>query len=303
MITASARALLTQLIDYAGLFPPAGLGMAEAVAEHSRQRLGPEAWMLGRFVVPAARLDEFEEAMLSDRVPSAGAERKPGAPWSLSALVGPAFTTHADEIVAFNARHGDRARVDSVEFRAASRAELEAALDTIPGGLGIFVELPLDRSLDELLAVVRGRAANAKVRTGGIESSVIPPVPPLARFLEACASARVPFKATAGLHHPLRAEYPLTYEADSPRATLHGFLNVFAAAVFARGGMPAAELEALLRETRPEELRLDDAGLGWRDRSVSADELALARRDFALSFGSCSFGEPVAELKALGVIG
>jgi len=302
MTTASARALLSNLVDYAGLFPPAGLGMAEAVAEHARQRLGSESWMLGRFVVPAARLDEFEEAILSDRAPSAHAEMKPGAPWSLSALVGPAFTTHADEIVAFNARHGDRARVDSVEFRASSRAELDAALDTIPGALGIFVELPLDAGLDELLGVVRGRAANAKVRTGGIEVAVIPTAPRLARFLEACASGGVPFKATAGLHHPLRAEHPLTYEPKAPRSTMHGFLNVFAAAAFARDGMPAGELEAVLRETRGTEFRLDDAGLGWRDRSVSTDDLVLTRRDFAVSFGSCSFAEPVAELKSLGVI-
>jgi hypothetical protein len=302
MTTASARALLSNLVDYAGLFPPAGLGMAEAVAEHARQRVGPESWMLGRFVVPAARLDEFEEAILSGRAPSAGAEKRPGAPWTLSALVGPAFTTHADEIVAFNARHGDRARVDSVEFRASSRAELHAALDTVPGGLGIFVELPLDAGLDELLGAVRGRAVNAKVRTGGIEAAVIPQAPPLARFLEACASANVPFKATAGLHHPLRAEHPLTYAPDAPRGTMHGFLNLFAAAAFARDGMPAGELEAVLRETRPEEFHLDDSGLAWRDRSVATDDIALARRDFALSFGSCSFAEPVAELKALGVI-
>jgi hypothetical protein len=302
MTTAGARALLASIVDYAGLFPPAALSMEEAVAEHARQRVGPGSWMLGRFVVPAARLDEFEEAILSDRAPSAGAERRPGAPWSLSALVGPAFTTHADEIVAFNARHGERARVDSVEFRVWSRAELDAALDTIPGGLGVFVELPLNGGLDELLGVVKGRAVNAKVRTGGIEAELIPPASSLARFLEACASAGVPFKATAGLHHAVRGEHPLTYEPEAPRSTLHGFLNVFAAAAFARGGMPAGELEAVLRETRPAELRLDDAGLAWRDRSVTTDELALARRDFAVSFGSCSFAEPVAELAALGVI-
>ena len=302
MTTTSARALLSSIVDYAGLFPPAGLGMSEAVAEHARQRRGPESWMLGRFVVPAARLDEFEDAILSDRAPAAGAERRPGAPWALSALVGPAFTTHADEIVAFNARHGDRARVETVEFRASSRAELEAALDTIPGGLGIFVELPLDDGLDELLGVVRGRAANAKVRTGGIEVAVIPTASRLAHFLEACASAGVPFKATAGLHHAVRAEHPLTYEPDAPRSTMHGFLNVFTAAAFARDGMPAGELEAVLRETRAAEFRLDDAGLAWRDRSVATGDLMLGRRDFAVSFGSCSFAEPVAELKTLGVI-
>ena len=40
-----------------------------------------------------------------------------------------------------------------------------------------------------------------------------------------------------GLHHPIRAERALTYAPDSPRATMHGFLNVFAAAAFAWHGM------------------------------------------------------------------
>ena len=83
---------------------------------------------------------------------------------------------------------------------------------------------------------------------------------------------------------------------------MHGFLNVFCAAAFARDGMPAGELEAVLRETRATEFRLDDAGLAWRERSVATGDLELARRDFALSFGSCSFAEPVAELESLGVI-
>ena len=93
--------------------------------------------------------------------------------------------------------------------------ELDAALDTVPGGVAVVVELALNGGLDELLKVVKGRTVNAKVRTGGIETELIPPAPLLARFLEACASAGVPFKATAGLHHAVRGEHPLTYEAEA----------------------------------------------------------------------------------------
>ena len=38
------RALLTGSIDYAGLFPPAGLDMASAVENYARYRAGPDAW-------------------------------------------------------------------------------------------------------------------------------------------------------------------------------------------------------------------------------------------------------------------
>jgi hypothetical protein len=294
--SAGARALLEGLVDYAGLFPPAGLGMAEAAAEFTRQRQGPQEWMLGRFVIPAARLDELEEAA-GDVLGPGG-----GSPWSLSALVGPAFGAHADEVVSFNARHAGHARIDSVELRASSRVELDAALDTIPSGVAAFVELPLEEDFDDLLARVKWRGANAKVRTGGVEPEAIPGAQVLARFLEGCHLGGVPFKATAGLHHAVRAECPLTYEDDAPRSTLHGFLNVFGAAALAHGGMAAAGLEEVLREIDPGAFRLDDEGLAWRDHRVATAELRLVRRDFARSFGSCSFQEPVEDLKSLGLI-
>jgi hypothetical protein len=130
----------------------------------------------------------------------------------------------------------------------------------------------------------------------------IPDPGSLARFLEAFAAADVPFKATAGLHHPIRAEQPLTYEEDAPRAAMHGFLNVFAASAFARGGMKAPGLEEVLREADPEAFRLDEDALAWREKRVPTAELEALRNGFATSFGSCSFAEPVADLRSLGVI-
>src|SRR5215471_10308407 len=58
----SLRILLTHLIDYAGLFPPAALEMPEAQRNYAAYRAGEYSWMLGRFVVPAARLDEVDPA-------------------------------------------------------------------------------------------------------------------------------------------------------------------------------------------------------------------------------------------------
>jgi len=304
--TSGARALLSGLVDYAGLFPPAGLGMKEAVAEYARHRREPEAWMLGRFVVPAARLGELEEALESVWASAEGGGGKaPGtakAPWSLSALVGPAFRTHVDAVLAFNEQHTGRARIDSVEFWATTRAGLDAGLEVISDGLTTFVELPLDDALDELLPVVKSRGAMAKVRTGGVTADLIPETGSLARFVAACASAGVPFKATAGLHHPVRTEHALTYEEGAPRGTMHGFLNVFSAATFARAGMAESEIEAVLKETDAAAFRLDEEGLALGERRASSDELARARQRSAMSFGSCSFQEPVADLKSLGVI-
>jgi hypothetical protein len=292
----SARALLTGLVDYAGLFPPAALPMDAAVAEYARWRRSPEAFMLGRLVVPAARLVELGRA--ADAYwPEAGTAE----PWRLSALVGADAHGDAARVVAFNTNHAGRAIVDAVELKAASPAEADAALAALPPGLTAFVEVPLDEDLDGLLATLKRRGARAKIRTGGVVPEAIPEPAEVARFIAACAAAAVPWKATAGLHHPVRAEQALTYEPTSPRAVMHGFLNVFAAAAFARGGATLADLDAVLREQLAA-FRFDDEGLAWRRLRASTRELAATRHDFAGSFGSCSFAEPVADLRALGML-
>jgi hypothetical protein len=55
------RALLTRFFDHAPLFPPASLPPAEALAEDRRARASEHAWMLGRLVWPAGKLDELPQ--------------------------------------------------------------------------------------------------------------------------------------------------------------------------------------------------------------------------------------------------
>src|SRR5215813_2993183 len=60
------RALLNELIDYAGVFPPASLDMKTAVRNYSEYRAGDHAWMLGRFVLPVQKLEEFTQAFIEE---------------------------------------------------------------------------------------------------------------------------------------------------------------------------------------------------------------------------------------------
>jgi hypothetical protein len=83
---------------------------------------------------------------------------------------------------------------------------------------------------------------------------------------------------------------------------MHGFLNVFAAAVFAWHGMDAAGLEAVIAESEPAAFAFHDAGMSWRGLALSTSQIEEARRAFAHSFGSCSFEEPVAGLRELGLL-
>jgi hypothetical protein len=142
----------------------------------------------------------------------------------------------------------------------------------------------------------------AKIRTGGLTPEAIPPAGELAAFLVDAASRRLPFKATAGLHHAIRALRPLTYAPDSPRAVMHGFLNVFAAAAFAWHGAEPATVLGIIEETDARAFVFLDRELHWRGRTLSVEQIRAARTEFAHSFGSCSFEEPVADLRELGLI-
>lgn len=161
----------------------------------------------------------------------------------------------------------------------------------------VYCEVAL-ANLDQLDAI-KASGCFAKIRTGGVKPEAIPSPKDVAAFIEACAERRLPFKATAGLHHPIRAEYALTYEADAPRAVMHGFLNVLMAAAFAWQG--EKNIEAIIAETDASAFSFGDEAK-WRGLSLSADAVKDMRHNFMHSIGSCSFDEPVHELQALGLL-
>jgi hypothetical protein len=130
----------------------------------------------------------------------------------------------------------------------------------------VYTEMPVTANPAAL------RGTRAKIRTGG---ETYPTAEDLAGFLHRAAHARVPFKATAGLHHAL------------PAPPMHGFLNLFLAACHAWHGAGKADLLATLRATAP---AID----------LTGEQIREARAEFAISFGSCSFEEPVEELRQLG---
>jgi hypothetical protein len=144
--------------------------------------------------------------------------------------------------------------------------------------------------------------AYAKVRTGGLTPEAIPSSAELAAFLYAAAARRMPFKATAGLHHPVRSLRPLTYAGDSPRAPMHGFLNVFCAAALAYHGVAREDVAGLIEETDPAALEFGESGFAWKGHRLSTSQIHSARSEFAHSFGSCSFEEPIADLRELGLL-
>jgi hypothetical protein len=139
----------------------------------------------------------------------------------------------------------------------------------------------------EPLAVVDGpeerqngvvyREGETKLRCGGV---LVPSVEEVARFVRRCREHGLRFKATAGLHH--------AFPSDGE----HGFLNLLAACVFGDEEEMLASLD----------VALDAESFRANGRVADAEACARMRRDLFASIGSCSFAEPVGELKALGIL-
>jgi hypothetical protein len=287
----SLHTLLHGLIDYAGLFPPAALDLSTAAANYASYRTSDACWALGRFVIPAARLDELE-------VSAEACLPVVGAPWKLTALAGPDLPRDLANIAGFNQRQRGRAVADTIELKASTPAAISEALRAIDGRVDIFVELPIAEDPALLIDALALTDARAKVRTGGVTADAFPKPAHLLRFIRRCVDANVSFKATAGLHHPLRGAYRLSYQPDSGCATMFGFLNVFLTAALLQHGVGDGDALELLEESSPESFRFDDDMIAWRSHRLGEADLRHARR-VGLAFGSCSFREPIDELRAL----
>ena len=252
--------LFERLIDHAALFPPASMPMPEAIEADRRARASEHAGMLDRFIVPASKLHELPPDAPRLSVVLDGGEG------DLEAI---AETPHEVELV--------EAKIDP-EWIPDTQALVNQKLP----GVRAFWELSPGRGLRGAVAAVREARAGAKIRCGG---TTLPSVEEVAAFVAACRDAGVPFKATAGLHHPIRS------------GDRHGFLNLLAAAVFADG-----DLEAIVGEEDPSAFTLDERGFGVHDHRADAETIAAARAELFIAYGSCSFDEPTGDLVALGLL-
>ncbi|MBV8636833.1 MAG: hypothetical protein JO322_02040 [Candidatus Eremiobacteraeota bacterium] len=287
------RAAFERLIDYAGLFPPAKLDMHAALAEYESSRNGPYAWMLGRFVVPASRIEELLAQAEVSQIPlsvivDAGSDAR-------------AWFGNAARILEKMRAYRDTEPRISIEALEVPLPPLLSQRETYEATIGQFamlaerhglrdlptyVELPRDTRFGESIVPTMASFARygvgAKLRCGGVVASAVPSVEEVATFLAASGDAGVSFKATAGLHHPLR------HFNDAAGFTMHGFLNILTAAA-QRDASEATLVATLLREDARDFDALDAAAL------------SKARQAF-IAYGSCSFSEPVDDLVALSIL-
>ena len=307
-VMASVRSLMTGIIDYAGLFPPAALPLDHAIHNYARY-LGEarDRWMLGRFICPASRLEELRPHV---RMLFAN-----GEPLTISALgrgggdsVDFETNLRGDlaAIEVFRGAVGDRAVVDVFETRLPQDQPAPVLSALYEGcqhaGLRPFAEAGFAgdwrATLGQTLCAIAGQSGlGFKLRTGGVEASAFPTTEQVAYAIVSCARGKIPMKFTAGLHHPVR------HFDEGVKAKMHGFGNVFIACTlaFCRNA-DEATVRQVLEAEGPCPFVLRDYGIAWGQQAISNEQIAATRRDFATSFGSCSFDEPRQDLRSMGAL-
>lgn len=306
------------LIDYAGLFPPAQLELDPAIHNFAQYGKVEDAWILGRFIIPVSRLFELEayQSLFTDR-----------EPFSFSVLGHPALQMDVFEASkrtvadasAFEARHDGHAIADRFEIKLQPHylelSELVDLLALYHRGFSeklatptrAFFESPLMgegwqagiektiRAISDANSAARDEVFGLKFRCGGVTADLFPDVEAVAFALLMCRDAEIPFKATAGLHHPVR------HFSDSVDAMMHGFLNVFGGAILARlHSFDSSTMIRVLADEQTKHFSATDEGFSWMEWSATAEEITEARANYATSFGSCSFEEPREDLVELG---
>jgi hypothetical protein len=288
------QGIFANIVDYAGLFPPASCAMDEAVANYADYRRGEDRWMLGRLVVAASRLDELAESVIRQGLTPAADD-----PWGLSVVLGAHLPQERQRMAQFaGAEAAAGLRIEAVEVKVGSPGEAEVIGGALSDVAERYLEVPHQSSYGELVQAIASTGSFAKIRTGGVTPDAFPTPIQLTRFLIAVSRIDLPFKATAGLHHAVRGTYPLTYAADSDQHLMYGFVNLLLATAVLRAGGEGETAQAILEERDPTAFRRDGTGLWWRDQHATLDELAATRMHGFRGFGSCSFREPVDELAA-----
>ncbi len=326
----SLRPFLSNIVDYAGLYPPSELPLEEAFKKYLSHIEQKEAWMLSKFVVGTG--------LLKDLITLIDAEPESPSPFKIT-LVGAAsddvdgfkkvIDNTVDAIKNAHASTTKRVRISTLEIKIPlaflqkeSSSELQLAIEYAVQSMAkseklpyqIFFEVPgFDFDMKYAKELVQSIHTHNewlesnekenycfsgfKIRCGGVEAFQFPPTEYLAQAITFSREQAVPLKFTAGLHHPVR------HFNDSVQTKMHGFLNVFGASLLSYSKkLSESELLEILNDETASNFSFEESEFSWKGQSVSFEELHMLRDLSVTSFGSCSFDEPVEDLQHLDLI-
>jgi hypothetical protein len=281
-------ALLSGLIDYAGLFPPESRDMAGAV-EGYRDARALQSWMVDQFVCPDDRLEELA-GLLADEPD----------PWPLSVVISApsgdwskGIADYARSLAVVELAMRDVARFSVAEIRIppdlVDKPTLSAILASVRASLGALFSTVLfevsmsgdwQRFLPLQMRSIFEAKAGAKIRCGGLAIEDFPTPEQVASFIALAAQSEIPFKATAGLHHPIR------HWDCAPGVKRHGFLNIAGASVFAQSLGLEVRFGGATRLSPPRTA----SGPGPSGCSATARAASPSRSETSSSWGCSSSG-------------
>ncbi len=309
-MTSVLKTFLFQIIDYAGLYPPANLSLDEAIRNFIKYQKEDESWMLSRFIIPAKRLTELADMLPREQTLSFSALGRGGkdADEFLENI-----KLDIVDILAFREIHGASVIADVFEttLPASTLTELPATLELLnktsdllnKNGLTVFFEAPFGtgweiraENLIRALHKLKDKHVGFKLRTGGVTADAFPTSAQIAWALAKTRDADIPIKATAGLHHPIR------HYNESVSTKMHGFLNVFSAGMLAiTNNISAEQIESILEDEDPKSFMFNEKSFTWKNIPVNIEQIEQARQQIT-SFGSCSFDEPREDLQKLRLL-
>ncbi|MEL7833008.1 hypothetical protein [Fodinibius sp. Rm-B-1B1-1] len=324
---ASFKAFMREIIDYAGLFPPADLSLDTSLQKYSKYRKDSDAWMLSRYIIPASRLEELKP--YHDNL-FAG-----GEPYKFSVLGKRAETISgfyedlqniARSIERAHDEHGKAITTDVLELKLpreavfandeALLADIYAKTADLIGGREIFptevfFEGIFDKNWEKEIGLIleamdrynagtkdeSNMRAGFKLRCGGVEASMFPAVEQVAFTLNKVREQNIALKCTAGLHHPIR-HYNYTVKTK-----MYGFFNIFGGAMLGYAhDFSDEQMQQVIKEEDAEHFSFTESGFRWKDYEISTQEITELRNVAVTSFGSCSFDEPREDLQKLGLL-
>jgi hypothetical protein len=288
---ASLHALLTAIVDYAGLFPPAQLNLATAIAQYQHHQTEPHSWMLGRFVLKLSQFETFQQF-----IPT-------GKPQMISLILDGEPEAALQQLSTLMKRDSSPIRIAALEIPTYPVSQLIGILPQLPAEIEVYCEISWEQDWQSYLKVLPGYSVGVKIRTGGLTPQAFPSPEQLSLLIFSLAQAGIPFKATAGLHHPLPTISPLPPEPNRRLASMHGFLNVAIATSLAYTQKSTLkDIQAILETKTLKDFNFADQEIGWLDHRLNLADIQRTRSQFFRSFGSCSFQEPIEDLKQLSLL-
>lgn len=301
LVLDARTAAFAALVDYAGLFPPASLSMPEAVDAYRTLRAGSHEWVAGRFLCRASNLADLARVATTTF-------RSGEAPWEVgvifdlppgeSAALCIDFQAEMDPVMTIAAAEARLSDPTAGGVNSLLDAMLSVAPEVVPF-IEVDANVPIPNQIDLVASalVERRRVGGAKLRCGGVTKEMFPSTTQVAEFIVSATSRSLPFKATAGLHQPIR------HYDENVGIERHGFLNILMAAALAESGMDQEGVESVVADTDPDAFAVSAMFASWNGHNVPGSALRRIRQSGFIAYGSCDFDEPIEALAHLGFLG